>query len=115
MGKQLTARRLPIVGMARQYNPHTSKVDRPEAFIPADLRDVPMAPWRSSEVAILPLDRRAAAVLDTAAGWRRVAEARPDSGRADASGLWVRESWWRSATGQPLPAAPVRLRIPDTR
>jgi hypothetical protein len=87
----------------------------PEAFVPADAPSIPLPPWRSAELAIAPLDRRISAVLDTATGWRRVAEALPDSGRQDASALWVRESWWQRSGVGPLPATPVRLSIPDAR
>ena len=87
----------------------------PEAFAPADAKEIPLPPWRSAELAIVPLDRRIATVLDTATGWRRIAEALPDSGRRDASALWVRESWWRRAGTGPLPLSPVRLSIPDAR
>jgi hypothetical protein len=86
-------------------------VAAPETLIPADREPIAIGPWASADVAIVPLNRRVAAVLDTAAGWRRVATALPDTGSADASGLWVRERWWQEAGSVPLPSAPVRLRI----
>jgi hypothetical protein len=51
-------------------------------------------PWRSAELAILPLTWHTAAVLDTAAGWRRVATSPGDAVRPGA-GLWVNDEWWR--------------------
>ena len=64
-----------------------------EAVVLASDRDVPLGPWRSSDVAILPLRYRSAAVLDTASGWRRIAAAPGSPATVDSSGLWVREAW----------------------
>jgi hypothetical protein len=86
-------------------------VARAESLLPADRDSMPVGPWRSADLAILPLNRRMAGVLDTAAGWRRIATALPDTGDADASALWVRDVWWREAGAVPLPQAPLRLRI----
>jgi len=60
----------------------------------ASERDVPIGPWRSADLAILPLRFRAAGVLDTASGWRRLASFPGDGISADSVGLWARELWW---------------------
>jgi hypothetical protein len=61
-------------------------------------------PWRSADLAIVPLTFHVAAVLDTATGWRRIATT-PATARKGTvrSGLWVREAWW-ARVRQPRPA-----------
>ncbi|MDB4881363.1 MAG: hypothetical protein JWL95_129 [Gemmatimonadetes bacterium] len=66
-----------------------------EAVVGAAERDIPLGPWRSAEVAILPLRYRAAAALDTASGWRRAATVPGDPIALDSTGLWVTDVWWR--------------------
>jgi hypothetical protein len=50
-------------------------------------------PWRSAELAILPLSYPAATVLDTAVGWVRVDSVPPTREVPYAAGLWARRSW----------------------
>ena len=82
-----------------------------EAVVLASDRDVPLGPWRSADVAILPLRYRAAAALDTASGWRRELTVPGDPEASDSVGLWLRESWrarfWR--VGPESPATGDRL------
>lgn len=68
----------------------------------------PLGPWRSADLAIVPVTYPVAAVLDTAAGWRRVgvAEASEWSPDAPRAGLWVRSAWWARAGRATLPPAP---------
>jgi hypothetical protein len=65
-----------------------------EAIVVASERDVPIGPWQSADLAILPLRFRVAEVLDTASGWRHLASFPGDPIRADSVGLWARELWW---------------------
>jgi hypothetical protein len=66
-----------------------------ESVVSAAARDVPIGPWRSADLAILPVWFRAAAVLDTAAGWQRALAVPGDRARGDSAALWVRRDWWR--------------------
>jgi hypothetical protein len=66
-----------------------------EAFVLASDRDVPLGPWRSADIAIVPLRFRVGAVLDTATGWRRLGSARDESVPTDSVGLWVTDAWWQ--------------------
>ena len=65
-----------------------------EAIVSATDRDVPLGPWKSADLAILPLRYRAAAVLDTASGWKRVHTVSGDHIAEDSVALWVNLSWW---------------------
>ena len=65
-----------------------------EAFRFASDREVPLGPWRSADLVLVPLSYRVAAVLDTATAWRRVATAPSAPGARDSVGLWVRLDWW---------------------
>jgi hypothetical protein len=65
-----------------------------EAVVGAADRDVPLGPWRSADVAVLPLRYRAAVALDTAAGWRRMATVPGDPIRLDSAAVWVNLAWW---------------------
>jgi hypothetical protein len=69
-------------------------VSSAESVVLATDRDVPLGPWRSADVAIIPLRFRAAAALDTASGWRRAVAVAGDPVAQDSTGLWVRETWW---------------------
>ena len=65
-----------------------------EAFRFASDREVPLGPWRSADLVLVPLSYRVAAVVDTATGWRRLATAPSAPGARDSVGLWVRLDWW---------------------
>lgn len=65
-----------------------------EAVVSAAARDFPLGPWSSADLAILPIRFRAAAVLDTATGWRRLVTVPGARVRSDSAALWVREDWW---------------------
>ena len=69
-----------------------------EAVVLASDRDVPLGPWRSADLAILPLRFRVAEVLDSATGWRRVATVPGNPQSLDSAGLWVRLNWWNKRT-----------------
>jgi hypothetical protein len=70
---------------------------------------LPLPPWRSADVAIVPLSYPVAAVLDTATGWRRVATTADLNGRAAIIGLWIRSDWWGRAGRMPLPVRSTGL------
>jgi hypothetical protein len=65
-----------------------------EAVVSAADRDVPVGPWRESDVVIVPTRFRVAAVLDTAAGWTRLRTTPGETIRRDSAALWVRDAWW---------------------
>jgi hypothetical protein len=75
-----------------------------EAVVLASDRDVPIGPWRSADLAILPLRFRSAAVLDTASGWQRMATVPGAHVASDSVGLWARREWW--ATPSQVPPVP---------
>jgi len=79
-------------------------VSAAEAVVLASDRDVPLGPWRSADVAILPLRFRVAAVLDTASDWQRLAAVAGWPNPVDSAGLWARRSWWKRY-GRPDPSA----------
>lgn len=80
-----------------------------EAIVPAADREVALGPWRSADLAILPVRYGVAAVLDTASGWRRM-DATPGSPvPRDSVGLWVRRAWWSEAVA---PSTPGGEKIP---
>lgn len=68
----------------------------PEALIVKDLADTSLGPWRSADVAMVPLDYAVAAAIGRSPEWVRLA--RPDSASARRSllGLWARRAWWDS-------------------
>jgi hypothetical protein len=68
----------------------------PEAYIVKDLADTSLGPWRSADVAIVPLDYAVASAIDRSPEWIRLA--RPDSASARRAlvGLWARRAWWDS-------------------
>jgi hypothetical protein len=65
-----------------------------EAVVSAAAQGFPLGPWEASDLAILPLKYRAAAVLDTARGWQRIVAVQGDPVRSDSAALWVRDDWW---------------------
>ena len=65
-----------------------------EAVVSAAARDFPLGPWRSADLAILPVRYRAAAALDTATGWRRMLTVPGRPIRGDSAALWVKLDWW---------------------
>jgi hypothetical protein len=65
-----------------------------EAVVSAAAQGYPLGPWQSADVAILPLQFRAAAALDTAVRWRRIVAVQGDPVRIDSTALWVRVDWW---------------------
>ncbi len=79
-------------------------VARADVLRSALVRPPEHGPWKSADLAIIPLRFRVAAVLDTATGWRRAAWTHSGPGRAPI-GLWIREEWWEAAGTQPLPAS----------
>jgi hypothetical protein len=66
-----------------------------EAVVSAAARDYPIGPWRSADLAILPVRYRAAAVLDSATGWRRLVTVPGQPTAADSAALWVKIDWWQ--------------------
>jgi len=81
-------------------------VARPETFRGAWDRGPLHGPWRTADLAILPRSFAVTTVLDTAAGWRRVAVVNRPEGT---TGLWVTERWWGRAGRAPLPARALWL------
>jgi hypothetical protein len=68
----------------------------PAAYIVKNLADTALGPWRSADVAIVPLDYAVAAAIERSPDWRRLD--RPDSAQARRAlvGLWARRTWWDS-------------------
>lgn len=68
----------------------------PEAYIVKNLADTALGPWRSADVAIVPLDYAVAAAIERSPDWLRLD--RPDSAEARRAllGLWARRTWWDS-------------------
>jgi hypothetical protein len=65
-----------------------------EAIMFGSDRKIPLGPWRSSDLVLVPLNYRVAGVLDTAAGWQRLDTAPGAPTASDSVGLWVRRDWW---------------------
>jgi hypothetical protein len=65
-----------------------------EAVVSAAAQGYPLGPWQSADLVILPIQFRAAAVLDTAVGWRRMVAVQGDPVESDSAALWVRGDWW---------------------
>jgi hypothetical protein len=87
--------RLPLYSMSidsRGLPPDS--VAAAEAIVSAADRDVPVGPWQSADLAIVPVRFRVAAVLDTARGWTRVRTVPGESLPPDSAALWVRDTWW---------------------
>jgi hypothetical protein len=68
----------------------------PEAYIVKNLADTSLGPWRSADVANVPLDYAVASAIDRSPEWVRLDL--PDSARARRAslGLWARRAWWDS-------------------
>jgi hypothetical protein len=80
-----------------------------ETYFPPNRAKIPLPPWRTADLAIAPVSFPIATVLDTAAGWRRVALTSQLEGRTSMIGLWITERWWRTAGRSRLPMATVPL------
>ena len=66
----------------------------PDAYRTAEAGPLPLGPWESADLAIVPLHFPVAALLDTASEWVRV-DSVPKGPRVGlAVGLWVRRSWF---------------------
>ena len=65
-----------------------------EAVVSAAAQGYPLGPWQSADLVILPVEFRAAAVLDTAVGWRRLVAVEGEPVPTDSTALWVRADWW---------------------
>jgi hypothetical protein len=65
-----------------------------EAVVSAAAQGYPLGPWQSADLAILPVQFRAAAALDTAVNWRRMVAVQGDPASSDSTALWVRADWW---------------------
>jgi hypothetical protein len=66
-----------------------------------------LGPWRSADLAILPilpLRYRVSAVLDTATGWKRADTVPGAPTTRDSVGLWVRQEWLRGTTAYTGPS-----------
>jgi hypothetical protein len=74
-----------------------------EAIVSAADRDVPVGPWMSADLAIVPVRFRVAAVLDTASGWTRLHTVPGEALAADSAALWVRDAWWLRYGTPPAP------------
>jgi hypothetical protein len=66
-----------------------------EAVVSAAAQGYPLGPWQSADLAILPVQFRAAAALDTAVNWRRMVAVQGDPTDSDSTALWVRADWWK--------------------
>ena len=86
--------RLPAYSMSvdgRSIFPDSAAA--PDAYRVAADGPFPLGPWRSADVAILPLTYPVAAVLDTASDWKRVDTAPASPLTRSGSGLWIRRAW----------------------
>jgi hypothetical protein len=90
----------------------------------AALPDVPttgaqrsVGPWRSADVAVVPVTYPVATLLDGDTGWRRIgtAEAAPWGRGAPRVGLWLREAWLRTNLRMPLSASDSLLPLPRAK
>ena len=84
-------------------------VAKAETYFPPNRAKIPLQPWQTADLAIVPMNFPVAAVLDTATGWRRVALTSQLDGPATMIGVWVKQAWWSSASRSPLPTAIVPL------
>jgi hypothetical protein len=66
-----------------------------EAVVSAAAQGYPLGPWQSADLAVLPVQFRAAAALDTAVGWRRMVAVQGYPVESDSAALWVRDDWWK--------------------
>lgn len=88
---------------------YPDSVARAETYVRAAVEPPSVGPWNAADLAILPTHYRAAGILDTASGWRRVAVRAAEARRAPEVGLWVNERWWQQWGDRSLPAAPQRV------
>jgi hypothetical protein len=89
----------------------------PESFRSPISGARPLGPWRSADIVIVPRSYQLASVLDTATGWKHVADAPNHDSTAQkpgapvtpplSPGLWVRESWLDSANATAAAAKPA--------
>jgi hypothetical protein len=84
-------------------------VARAETYFPPNKAKIPLQPWRTADLAIVPVNFPVAPVLDTARGWRRVAITSQLDGPAFMIGLWVTESWWSVAGKGPVASSVLPL------
>lgn len=71
----------------------------PDAFWRSTSGPIPLGPWQSADVAIVPVTFPVASVLDTARGWQRVdVRSRARGAGAWMPGLWVRRAWLAGVT-----------------
>jgi hypothetical protein len=75
-----------------------------EAVVSAAAQGFPLGPWQAADLAILPVQFRAAPVLDTATGWRRMVTVKGEPVEGDSTALWVR-SLWGARHARPRPAS----------
>lgn len=72
----------------------------PDAYWRSTGGPMPLGPWRSADVAIVPVTFPVASVLDTARGWQRIdVESRARGAGPWAPGLWVRTAWLERTAG----------------
>jgi len=83
-------------------------VAKAETYFFPSSPNLPLQPWRTSDLAIAPVGFPLATVLDTATGWHRVAVT-GDTDGSPTAGLWVTERWWTVAGAVPLPEHPITL------
>lgn len=62
----------------------------PDTPLPPTAATRPLGPWRSADVAIVPLSYPVAAVLDTAPEWERIARSHVTDSPFGPIGLWIR-------------------------
>jgi hypothetical protein len=84
-------------------------VAKAETYFPPNKAKIPLQPWRTADLAIVPVSFPVASVLDTARGWRRVAITSQLDGPASSIGLWVTERWWSTSGRIPLPRQLIPL------
>jgi hypothetical protein len=84
-------------------------VAKAETYFPPNKVKIPLPPWRTADLAIVPVNFPVSAVLDTAGGWRRVALTSQLDGPATMIGVWARKAWWSSASRTPLAKGVVPL------
>lgn len=84
-------------------------VAKAETYFPPNRPTIQLPPWRTADLAVVPLNFPVASVLDTAKGWRRIALTSQMDGSPVMIGLWVTERWWERAGRSPLPTQMVPL------
>jgi hypothetical protein len=68
-------------------------VARAEAYQLATAGPMTLGPWRSADVAIVPLQHATASALDSDSAWLRVRTSIPVDSAFGAAGLWARRGW----------------------